>query len=103
MAYVITSACIGVKDQSCVAACPVDCIIGVQGDPMLFIDPDLCIDCAACVPVCPVNAIFHANALPQQLSEYLAINRDYFKDAKDAVRRVLSLADNRQTKSEDCL
>ena len=55
MAYVITEPCIGVKDRACVDVCPVDCIY--EGPEMLFIHPDECIDCGACVPACPVEAI----------------------------------------------
>ena len=80
MAFVITSACVGVKDESCVATCPVDCIIGTTDDPMLFIDPALCIDCAACEPVCPVKAIVKDTDLTDELRMFEAINRDYFAD-----------------------
>jgi NAD-dependent dihydropyrimidine dehydrogenase PreA subunit len=58
MTYVITQPCIGVKDASCVDVCPVDCIHATEDDEQFFIDPDECIDCGACEPVCPVNAIF---------------------------------------------
>ncbi len=59
MTYVIAEPCIDVMDQSCVSVCPVDCIHFDQGtDRMLFIDPDECIDCGACEPECPVNAIY---------------------------------------------
>ena len=47
MAYVITEPCIGTKDKSCVDVCPVDCIHGKDDDEMLFIDPEVCIDCGA--------------------------------------------------------
>ncbi len=63
MAYVIAEPCIGTKDTACVDACPVDCIHPKKDDPryadaeMLYIDPVECIDCGACVPVCPVSAI----------------------------------------------
>ena len=56
MTYVITEPCIGTKDRSCVDVCPVDCIH--EGEDMLFIDPEECIDCGACEPECPVEAIF---------------------------------------------
>lgn len=88
MTYVITGACIGVKDESCVATCPVDCIVGAPGDPMLFIDPALCIDCAACVPACPVKAIVHEKDAGGELAQYTALNRDYFADPKATVDRV---------------
>ena len=54
MAYVIAEPCIDVKDRACVDECPVDCIY--EGPRMLYIQPDECVDCDACVPVCPVNA-----------------------------------------------
>src|SRR5919201_1525744 len=57
--YVITSPCIGTQDQSCVEVCPVDCIHFEEGvDRMLYINPLESIDCGACQPACPVNAIF---------------------------------------------
>ena len=93
MAYVITAACIGVKDASCVAACPVDCIVGTQDDPMMFIDPTLCIDCAACVPVCPVKAVFLATDVPAEQAEFVDINQQYFTDRESTLRRLASGVD----------
>ena len=55
MTYVVTDACVRCKYTDCVAVCPVDCFR--EGSNMLVIDPDECIDCAVCVPECPVNAI----------------------------------------------
>ncbi len=67
MTYVIAEPCVDVIDQACVAVCPVDCIHFDQGvDRMLFIDPDECIDCGACEPECPVNAIFPEDSLPAE-------------------------------------
>ncbi|MBI2847089.1 MAG: ferredoxin family protein [Chloroflexi bacterium] len=82
MAYVIAEPCIGVKDKACVDVCPVDCIHGTDEDQMLYIDPDECIDCAACEPVCPVTAIFELSALPEKWKHYTQINADYFKVKK---------------------
>ena len=85
MAYIIVEPCIGVKDASCVEVCPVDCIHprpdapGFEEAKMLFINPDECIDCAACEPVCPVTAIFEQNAVPDEFKKYIKINADYFK------------------------
>ncbi len=79
MTYVITEPCIGVKDTACVEACPVDCIHGNDEDPQLYIDPETCIDCGACEPVCPVTAIFPDYNVPEQYLEYTQINADYFK------------------------
>src|SRR3989441_3598823 len=56
MPYIIAEPCINVKDKACVEVCPVDCIY--EGETMLYIHPDECIDCGACEPECPVKAIF---------------------------------------------
>jgi ferredoxin len=55
MTYVVTEQCIKCKYTDCVEVCPVDCFR--EGDEMLVIDPDICIDCAVCEPACPVDAI----------------------------------------------
>ena len=82
MAYVITDACIGTKDRSCVDVCPVDCIHD-DGDVdlILYVDPDECIDCGACEPECPVTAIFPEEDTPPQWKDYIAKNRDVFTSA----------------------
>ena len=64
MPYVITDACIDVKDKSCLMACPVDCIY--EGGRTLYIQPDECIDCGLCETVCPVAAI-HAEVSARRL------------------------------------
>ena len=76
MPYVITEACIGVKDKACVDVCPVDCIY--EGEQQLFIHPDECIDCGACESVCPVSAIFPEDAVPDKWKSYTEINKNYF-------------------------
>ena len=86
MAYVITSACIGTKDASCVDVCPVDCIYTREQDPTYYIDPDTCIDCAACEAVCPVNAICYQEDVPADQKEWIDINRKFFKDVSAAER-----------------
>ena len=78
MTYVIVEPCIGVKDASCVDVCPVDCIHATDDDAMYFIDPDECIDCGACQPECPVTAIFAEDAVPEQWTNFIQINADYF-------------------------
>lgn len=62
MPHVITEPCIGVKDQSCVEVCPVECIY--DGGDQFYIHPDECIDCGACVPACPVSAIYPKRMYP---------------------------------------
>jgi ferredoxin len=67
MPFVITDPCIGTKDTACVDVCPVDCIHPRKDEPefeaaaMLYIHPEECIDCGACVPACPVAAIYDSH------------------------------------------
>lgn len=72
MAYVIASACIDRKDRSCIEVCPADCIH--ESARMLVIDPDACIDCAACEIACPHHAIAPASALRAAEREFVRIN-----------------------------
>ena len=92
MTYVITDPCIGTKDSSCVDVCPVDCIHddGAE-DKILYIDPDECIDCGACEPACPVNAIFAEDDVPDAAKPFIEINALWFKD-KDAARAKVDAA-----------
>ena len=76
MTYVIAEPCIDVKDKGCVDECPVDCIY--EGERMLYIHPDECVDCGACEPVCPVEAIFHEDDVPGQWSAFTAENAKFF-------------------------
>ncbi|MFQ5878759.1 MAG: ferredoxin family protein [Dehalococcoidia bacterium] len=86
MTYVITEPCIDLLDKSCVDVCPVDCIHYEEGkDRKLYIDPDECIDCGACEPVCPVTAIFAEDDVPDEWKEYTQMDAQWYKEA-DAVR-----------------
>ena len=89
MAYYITETCIDVKDKGCVEVCPVDCIhpIDGEGEPMLYIDPDECIDCGACEPECPVEAIFAEEDMPDDQDRFVEINTKYF-ELRDDPRRM---------------
>ena len=95
MAYVIAEPCIGTKDTACVDVCPVDCIHPAknreyhsgpanQGKKnfdeveQLYIHPEECIDCGACVPVCPVTAIFALEDLPEKWANFTPINADWY-------------------------
>ena len=85
MTYVIAEPCVDVMDQSCVAVCPVDCIHFDEGvDRTLYIDPNECIDCGACEPECPVNAIFPEESLPPEWAGYTPINAVWFTDKAQA-------------------
>lgn len=103
MAYIITEPCVGTCDTSCVKVCPVDCIhtevevdrkklTALELDRLpdekrkrvvaklqLYIDPDACIDCGACEPECPVDAIFEADQAPAKWKHYIKLNADFFK------------------------
>jgi NAD-dependent dihydropyrimidine dehydrogenase PreA subunit len=78
MTYVITSACIDVKDRACVEECPVDCIY--EGNRTLYIQPDECVDCGACEPVCPVEAIYYEDDVPSDQAQFLAVNTEFFAE-----------------------
>jgi NAD-dependent dihydropyrimidine dehydrogenase PreA subunit len=96
MAHVITEKCIGTCDTACVDVCPVNCIHGplelerIRDIPtpdrgsklpglQLYIDPEACICCAACVPECPVDAIFEADEVPAKSTASIAANAVFFR------------------------
>jgi ferredoxin len=72
VAYVVTEPCFGCKYTDCVVVCPCDCFR--EGEQMLFIDPDECIDCDACKAECPVEAIVHEDDVPEAWKEFVALN-----------------------------
>jgi ferredoxin len=74
MTYVVTENCIKCKYTDCVEVCPVDCFY--EGENMLVIHPDECIDCGVCVPECPASAIF-SDSEPQATAQWLDVNRTY--------------------------
>ena len=77
MAFIVTSNCERCRFTDCVDVCPVDCF---HGDAtMLYIDPEECIDCGACVPECPVDAIYDESQLPDGERQWIAINAERAK------------------------
>ena len=76
MTYVIAEPCVDVLDRACVQECPVDCIY--EGDRMLYIQPDECVDCGACEPACPVEAIYFEDDLPDAWQGYREENAAFF-------------------------
>ena len=78
MTYIIALPCVDVKDRACVEECPVDCIY--EGNRMLYIHPEECVDCGACEPVCPVEAIYYEDDLPENQEEYFDINAQFFEN-----------------------
>ena len=81
MTYVVTDACIKCKYTDCVEVCPVDCFY--EGENMLVIHPDECIDCGACLPVCPVGAIFVEGDAPKEYEHYQQLNAAKFETGND--------------------
>ena len=73
MTYVVTEACIRCKYMDCVEVCPVDCFY--EGENMLVIHPDECIDCGVCEPECPVEAIIPDSETAAE--QWLTLNREY--------------------------
>ncbi|AUG78787.1 Ferredoxin [Kitasatospora sp. MMS16-BH015] len=76
MAYVIAAPCVDVKDRACIDECPVDCIY--EGQRSQYIHPDECVDCGACEPVCPVEAIFFQDELPEEWADFARANAEVF-------------------------
>jgi NAD-dependent dihydropyrimidine dehydrogenase PreA subunit len=76
--YVIAEPCVDLLDKACIEECPVDCIY--EGNRMLYIHPDECVDCGACEPVCPVEAIFYEDDTPEQWKDYYKANVEFFDD-----------------------
>lgn len=76
MTYVIALPCVDVLDKSCIEECPVDCIY--EGGRMLYIHPDECVDCGACEPACPVEAIYYEDDIPEEYADYRNVNVQFF-------------------------
>jgi ferredoxin len=74
MTHVVAEPCFNCKYTDCVTVCPVECFY--EGEAMLFIHPEECIDCEACVPECPPAAIFHQDNLPAEWADYTALNAE---------------------------
>ena len=85
MAYIVADPCVKCKYTDCVEVCPVNCFY--EGENMLVIHPDECIDCGACEPVCPTKAIFPESDLPEKWAEYKEINASASKTCPTSPRR----------------
>jgi ferredoxin len=91
MTFVVTEACIRCKYTDCVDVCPVDAFR--EGPNFLAIDPDDCIDCAVCVPECPVNAIYAEEDVPADQQAFIALNAELAREWKPITRTKLALPD----------
>ena len=104
MAFIITDPCIDTKDTACVDVCPVDCIHPRKDEPefastsMLFINPDECIDCGACVPACPVSAIYDGpDATPATQKDLVEANAAFRTGDPGAVARAEEIVAQHKT------
>ena len=98
MTYIIAEPCIDIKDLSCVDVCPVDCIH--EFERILIIDPEECIDCGACEPECPVEAIFPEDALPDKWEAFVKINYAFPEGAGAINPLVQQYADENNVQNE---
>ena len=90
MAFVVTSPCFGCKYTDCVVVCP--CESFRQGAQMLYIDPESCIDCAACEAECPTSAIFFEDNVPEEDREFIALNAEMAQVCPAIVEKQAPLA-----------
>ena len=93
MTFVVTGACDGCKYTDCVTVCPVDCFH--EDAEMLVIDPEVCIDCGACIPECPVQAIYVEEDVPEKWKSYIEINTEKSKDLPVITEKKEPLAKDR--------
>ncbi len=94
MTHVVTESCIRCKFTDCVDVCPVDCFR--EGPNMLVIDPDECIDCAVCIPECPVEAIRAEEDVPADQQHFIALNAELASSWPSITRTKEALADAEQ-------
>ncbi len=92
MTHVVCKPCYDCKYTDCVVVCPVECFY--EGERMLYIHPDECIDCEACVPECPVEAIFLEENVPAEWHEYIALNAEMASQCEVITEKKEPLADD---------
>lgn len=98
MTFVVTDNCRDCRFTDCVTVCPVDCFYG--DNFMLYIEPDECIDCGACAPCCPVEAIFYKDDLPDDKRNWLAINASKASTLKNIIEKEKPLCTAEKRKKE---
>ena len=106
MPFIITDPCIGTKDTACVDVCPVDCIHPRKDEAefaamtMLYIHPEECIDCGACVPACPVAAIYESiDATPSHQKDLVPANAVYRNGDADAMAQAEAIVKSTSRRS----
>ena len=110
MPFIITDPCIGTKDTSCVDVCPVDCIHPRKDEPdfetasMLYIHPEECIDCGACVPACPVAAIYDGpDSTPASQKEFIEANAIFRAGDADTLARAEAIVKSHEAAHPDLM
>lgn len=91
MAHIVTQPCVGCRYTDCVVVCPVECFY--EGEKMLYIHPEECIDCEACVAECPVEAIFHEDNVPEEWKNYIEMNAEMASKSRVITEKKKPLAD----------
>ena len=91
MTYVVTEPCFNCKYTDCLVVCPKECFY--EGESMLFIHAEECIDCDACMPECPVEAIFPAASVPEKWTEYIALNAEMALISPNIAEKKISLCE----------
>jgi ferredoxin len=91
MAHVVCAPCFACKYTDCVTVCPVECFY--EGDQTLYIHPDECIDCEACVPECPVEAIFLADNVPAEWTDFIELNAELAPNCPGITEKKTPLAE----------
>jgi ferredoxin len=86
MTYVVCEPCRDCKYTDCVTVCPMECFY--QDGAMLYIDPDQCVDCGACVPECPVEAIFAEAEVPARWAPFVQLNAERVAALKESGGRI---------------
>lgn len=92
MTHVVCKDCFGCKYTDCVVVCPVECFY--EGEQMVYIHPEECIDCEACVPECPVEAIFHEDNVPEGEEGFTALNAEMASQCEVITEQKEPLADS---------
>jgi ferredoxin len=90
MAHVVTQPCFGCKHTRCVTVCPTDCFH--EGEQMVYIDPEPCIDCGACAAECPTEAIFPDESVPEEWRDFIALNAEMSRVCPSITQRKTPLA-----------
>lgn len=96
MAYVVTGRCIDCCYTDCVSVCPCNCFYRIESPAMLVIEPDACICCGACIPACPVQAIYPEDEVPEPYRDFIALNAERWSDGEpigDATRPLATAVD----------